>query len=213
MRPEYYPAYLNLKGKKCVVVGGGKVAERKVMALIVSGASVCVISPELTAALQRLKTNSIIRHIPREYRKGDVRDAYLVIAATSDELINKAVSRDAPFLVNVVDAPGLANFIVPAVIRSGPLKIAVSTGGASPAMAASVRREIEGLYGKDVGRYLTFIGKLREKVMETVADAEAREVFFKMAGSPEILDIVRAEGFMKAKAIVMDRLLKLRGTK
>jgi precorrin-2 dehydrogenase/sirohydrochlorin ferrochelatase len=93
------------------------------------------------------------------------------------------------------------------------LKITVSTGGASPAMAASVRRELELLYGKDVGRYLLFIGKLRKEVLETIVDAKAREVFFKMAGSIEILGLVRAEGFEKARAIIMERLSQLRGAK
>jgi precorrin-2 dehydrogenase / sirohydrochlorin ferrochelatase len=213
LRPEYYPAYLDLKWKKCVVIGGGKVAERKVKALLGSGASIRVISPELTAVLQRFVLKGAIRHTARAYRKGDLREAFLVIAATSDEVTNRAVSSDAPFLVNVVDAPGLANFIVPAVITSGPLKIAVSTGGASPAMASSVRRELEILYGKDVGRYLVFIGKLRNQVMETVVDMKAREAFFKMAGSAEILRLVRDEGFRKAKAKIMDRLLQLGGAK
>ena len=213
LRPEYYPAFLDLRGKKCVVVGGGRVAERKVTALVASGADVHVISPQLVVTLSRLRAKGAIRHIARTYRNGDLRDAFLVIAATSDEVINRTVSRDAPFLVNVADAPGLANFIVPAVIKSGPLKITVSTGGASPAMAASVRRELELLYGKDVGRYLLFIGKLRKEVLETIVDAKAREVFFKMAGSIEILGLVRAEGFEKARAIIMERLSQLRGAK
>jgi precorrin-2 dehydrogenase/sirohydrochlorin ferrochelatase len=213
LRPEYYPAFLDLRGKKCVVVGGGRVAERKVTALVASGADVHVISPQLVVALKRLWAKGAIRHIARAYRKGDLRDAFLVIAATSDEVINRTVSRDAPFLVNVADAPGLANFIVPAVVKSGPLKIAISTGGASPALAASVGRELEVLYGKDVVRYLLFIGKLRKEVMETVVDTKAREVLFKVAGSAEILGLVRDEGFMKAKARIMERLSQLRGVK
>ena len=213
MRPEYYPAFLDLRGKKCVVVGGGRVAERKVKALVASGADIRVISPQLVAALERLRAKGAIRHIARAYRKGDLRDAFLVFAATSDEDINRTVSRDAPFLVNVADAPELANFIVPAVVKSGPLKIAVSTGGASPALAATVGRELEVLYGKDVGRHLLFIGKLRKEVMETVVDSKAREVFFRMAGSAEILGIIRNEGFMKAKAKIMERLSQLRGAK
>ena len=106
MRPEYYPAFLDLRGKKCVVVGGGSIAERKVTALVASGADVHVISPQLVAALNSLRAKGAIRHIARAYRTGDLRDAFLVIAATSDEDINRTVSRDAPFLVNVVDAPG-----------------------------------------------------------------------------------------------------------
>lgn len=206
MRPDYFPAFLNLGGKKCVVIGGGEVAARKVAALIKSGALVTVISPELTTALKRLKDSGSITHVGREYRRGDLKAAFLTIAATSDDKVNRAVFKDAPLLVNVVDAPELCNFIVPAVVDRAPLTIAVSTGGASPAMAASVRRELEALYGKEVGRYLIFAGKLRKTAKETITDGKSRERFFKYAGSEEILCMLRKEGFDKAKEKVLQRL-------
>jgi precorrin-2 dehydrogenase/sirohydrochlorin ferrochelatase len=213
LRSKYYPAYLDLRRKKCVVVGGGGVAERKVRSLLDADAAVVVISPDLTAALRGLVTKGKIRHIKRAYRKGDLKDAFLVIAATADQAVNDAVSKDAPFLINVVDAPDLANFIVPAVIRSGPLNISVSTGGASPAIASSVRKEIESLYDRDFGRYLSFLARLRKKVMKDIVDRASRESFFRAAGSAEMLGFIREFGFEKARDRIMDRLSELRGIK
>ena len=211
LRPEYYPAFLNLRGKKCIVVGGGKVAERKVVALVRAGACVMVISPELTAALERRRAAGEIDHIGRKYRKGDLKGAFVAIAATSSEEINRSVSVDAPLLVNVVDAPELCNFIAPAVVRRGPLAIAVSTGGASPAMAAAVRGELDLLYGNETGRYLLFLGKLRKEAIKMISDRKLRETFLKQAASQEILGILRDEGFQKVKDKVMERLLKVSG--
>ena len=211
LRPDYYPAFLNLRGKKCIVVGGGKVAERKITALIRAGACVMVISPELTATLERRKAAGEIDHIGRKYRKGDLKGAFLAIAGTSIEEVNRAVSIEAPLLVNVVDAPELCNFIAPAVVRRGALAIAVSTGGASPAMASAVRRELELLYGNATGRYLLFLGKLRKEAIKMISDKKLREAFLKKAASQEILGILRDEGFPKAKNIVMERLAKVSG--
>jgi len=202
---------LNLRGKKCIIVGGGKVAERKVLALVRSGACVRVISPELTIVLGRLKSAGAISHVTRGYRKGDLKCAYLAIAATSSERVNRAVSRDAPFLVNVVDVPELCNFIVPAVVSRKPLTVAVSTGGASPAMAVTIRRELELLYGNEIGRYLLFLGKLRKDALKMIVDKKKRENFLKKAASEEILGILRDKGFLKAKEIVMARLLTVGG--
>ncbi len=213
MRPDYYPAFLNLSGKRCIVVGGGKVAERKIVSLVRAGASVWVISPEITARLERLKSDGAINHVSRGYRKGDLKNAFLAIAATSNERVNRAISIDAPFLVNVVDVPELCNFIVPAVVDRGPLTIAVSTGGASPAMAAEVRKELELLYGDDLGRYRAFLSKLRKEVMESIADKKARETFLRQAASEKIMSILRSEGFNKAKESVLKELSKMGGAK
>lgn len=210
LRPDYYPAFLNLSGKKCVVVGGGKVAERKISALVRAGASVRVISPELTSVLERFKSSGAINHVGRGYRKGDLKGAFLVIAATSSENVNRAVSGEAPFLVNVVDVPELCNFIVPAVVKRGPLAVAVSTGGASPAMAAEIRRELELFYGNEIGRYLVFLRRLRKEAMKTIADKYTREAFLKSAASKEAMAILRSEGFAGARERVLEKLAKVR---
>ncbi|MDA8214871.1 MAG: bifunctional precorrin-2 dehydrogenase/sirohydrochlorin ferrochelatase [Nitrospiraceae bacterium] len=203
---NYYPAFINLCGKQCVVVGGGKVAERKVLTLLDSGAAVKVISPALTDVLEKQKDKGRIRHIRRNYRSGDLKGAFLVIAATSDERINRKVSDDAPCLVNVVDKPEMANFIVPSVVDRGPMTIAVSTSGASPAIARAVRKELELLYNKDFGQFLDFLKKLRKRAIKEITDKKARERFLKGVASKEVLSILRGKGFKEAKEKVINKI-------
>jgi precorrin-2 dehydrogenase/sirohydrochlorin ferrochelatase len=196
---NYYPAFINLREKQCVVVGGGKVAERKVLTLIRSGAKVKVISPAITGILERYKQEGRIRHIKRNYKKGDLNDAFLVIAATSDEEINRKVSVDAPFLVNAVDMPEMANFIVPSVINRGLLTIAISTSGASPAIAKAIRKELEMLYGREFGQFLFYIKSLRGRAMKEISDKRIREGFLKGIASEEIFELLRKKGFRSAR--------------
>jgi precorrin-2 dehydrogenase/sirohydrochlorin ferrochelatase len=200
----YYPAFINLKNKRCLVIGGGKVAERKVMSLIKTGANVTVISPELTSRLQKQKDKNIIRHIKRKYRKGDATGFFLIIAATDDEAVNKQVSEDAACLINVVDRPDMANFIVPSLVQRGPLTIAVSTSGASPAMAKALRKELELMYGKDFGFYLSFMTGFRKKVIHDIKDKKSREKIFKKAASDDIIAILRAKGFKAARETMLN---------
>jgi precorrin-2 dehydrogenase/sirohydrochlorin ferrochelatase len=202
---HYYPAFIDLRGKQCIVVGGGKVAERKVAALLNSGAKVAVISPFVTSVLADYSERKRIKHVKRKYRKGDLEDAFIVIAATSDEQVNKDVSLDAPCLLNVVDSPDLANFIVPSVIKRGPLALAVSTSGSSPALAKSIRRELELLYSKEFGLFVDFLGKQRKKALIDIADGGMRERLMKQIASPEMLGTLRKEGFKTTRA----RILKI----
>ena len=181
--PAYYPVYLNLKNKRCVVVGGGKVAERKVLSLLKTGASVTVISPVLTARLKREIGKGRINHIPREYKKGDLKNAFLVIASTDSIETNKEISDDAPHLVNVVDVPSLCNFIVPSVVRRGPLTIAISTSGVSPSVSKAIRKELERQFSPEFGRHLDSLKKIRAKALKEIADKKERERFLKKLGT------------------------------
>lgn len=176
---SYYPVFLNLKNKCCVVVGGGKVAERKVLSLLKSGTEVTVISPELTKRLKKEGLSRRIKHIQRRYKKGDLKNAFLVIAATDSNEINKKVSEDAPHLINVVDLPSLCNFIVPSVVERGPLTIAISTSGVSPSMAKAIRKELEKLYGPEFARHLNSLKRIRTKAMAEIKDKKEREGFLK----------------------------------
>jgi precorrin-2 dehydrogenase/sirohydrochlorin ferrochelatase len=160
---RYYPVFLNLKGKKAVVVGGGKVAERKILSLLKAGSDVKVISPYLTKRLEKEKLRGRIKHTPRQYRKGDLESVFLVIAATDSGVINERVSKDAPYLVNVVDTPHLCNFIVPSIVNRGLLTIAVSTSGVSPGLSRSIRKELEKLYGPEFANYLKSVKVIRAK--------------------------------------------------
>lgn len=191
---NYYPAFINLQGKKAVVVGGGLVAERKILSLLRAGAKVTVVSPELTVRLCREREKKSLSHIARAYRKGDLNGSMLVIAATDDPSVNSRVAKDSPSLVNVVDFPDECSFISPSVIKRGPLTIAISTGGISPAFSRTVRLELEKIYGPDIGKYLEFVAGLRKKALAEISDKKKRERFLKYLASAWILRSLRKEG-------------------
>ncbi len=206
---DYYPVFLNLEGKKAVVVGGGKVAERKVTSLVAAGADVTVISPSLTRGLRKILSEGSIRYISRLYRKKDVKGAFLVIAATDSSDTNRRVSKDAPALVNVVDVPAECNFIAPSVVRRGQLLIAISTGGASPAFSKALRKELQVCYGPEFSGYLKFVKEIRLKAMAAIPQGNRRERFLKGLASEEILSMLRAKGVDAVKKMVKGRLEKL----
>jgi siroheme synthase-like protein len=142
----YYPVFLEMKGRPCVVVGGGAVAERKVEGLLAAGARVTVVSPELTTSLAALKGEGRLQHVARQYRDGDLEGYELAVVATDDGSVNAGVAREGRergVWVNAVDDPPNCDFILPSVIRRGDVVIAVSTGGASPALARRLREELE----------------------------------------------------------------------
>jgi len=210
---NYYPAFLNLEGKKAVVVGGGRIAERKVLTLIKAGADVTVISPRLTERLRKQKESGQMRHISRAYRPGDLKGSFLVIAATDSSDVNSRVAAAAPGLLNVVDVPLECNFIAPSIVERGPLVFAISTGGTSPAFAKAIRKEIEKLYGPVFSGYLSFVKTLRSRAMKEIPDKAAREKFLKSLASGDILDVLRTQGLESVKKSVMSRFLKLTGEK
>ena len=206
MDHHYYPAFIDLREKQCIVVGGGKVAERKVAALLRSRAKVTVISPFITSVLANYSERKLIKHLKRKYRKGDLKDAFIVIAATADRRVNQEVSLDAPCLLNVVDAPELANFIVPSVIERGPLALAVSTSGSSPALSKSIRKELEVLYSKEFGPFVDFLGEQRKKALINIANDGIRERLMKQIAGPAMLGSLRKEGFKKTKNRVLKKM-------
>lgn len=203
MNYHYYPAFIDLRGRNCVVIGGGKIAARKVASLLRSGANVTVISPFVTGVLAKYSGRKRIRHIKRNYRRGDLEDAFLVIAATSDKEVNREVSFEVPCLLNVVDAPEVANFIVPSVVKRGPLALAVSTSGTSPALAKSIRKELELLYDKEFGIFVDFLGKQRKTVLRGITDERTRKRIIKQIAGPEIIKKFRKEGLGKTKNEVL----------
>ncbi|MFN3479390.1 MAG: bifunctional precorrin-2 dehydrogenase/sirohydrochlorin ferrochelatase [Thermodesulfovibrionales bacterium] len=208
----YYPIYLDLKGKKCIIVGGGRVAERKCRCLIKNGADVTVISPTITKRLEDYKSKGRIRHLPRLYRRGDIESAFLAIAATDSQEINERVyteATDKNILLNVVDNPDFCNFIVPSVFERGDLKIAISTSGSSPAIAKRIRKELEALYNREFSKYLNFLKRIRGQIKDKVKNREEREAIFNHLSSPEILRILREKGFRAVKERIMNNLSNL----
>lgn len=206
---NYYPAFLNLLGKKAVVVGGGSIAERKILSLLKVGADITVVSPVITARLSKEETKKSIKHIARCYRKGDLRGSFLVVAATDNPSVNTRVAKDAPSLVNVVDIPGECSFIAPSVIKRGPLTIAISTGGVSPAFSKTIRQELENIYGPETGKYLIFVKDMRKKALAGISDKKRRERFLKDLASVKVLQDLRTKGFQNIRKLVEERFAKL----
>jgi len=209
---NYYPVFLNMKGKKAIVIGGGKVAERKILTLLRNSADVTVISPQITTKIEHEKHKGRVKHIKRQYRKGDLKQAFLVIAATDSLIINQQVSKDAPCLVNVVDTPDLCNFIVPSTIKRGPLSIAVSTSGISPALSRSVRRELERMYGPAFSEYLKSLKTIRAEAKKRITDQRERSKFLKSVASEKMIRILRENGCSEAKRNAKDLLKKAKNT-
>ncbi len=208
---SHFPVFLNLEGRRCVVIGGGKVAERKVLSLLEAGASVTVISPELTEVLQDLSSRGVIEHLPRGYREGDLKGACIAIAATPDAGLNRRVSEENPGVpLNVVDSPELCSFIVPSVVRRGLLSIAVSTSGASPALSRSIREELEELYPEDLGGFLDELARTRRALTASGLAGDRRRRILKRLGSREVLEVVR-EGGLEAGRRYIRGLLQEEG--
>ena len=187
---SYYPAFIVLSGKKCVVAGGGRVAERKVADLLRAGALVTVISPEITAPLLRLRENGRISHKKRGMRNSDLNNAYLAIAATDDERTNLRVARlskEKDILVNIADHPELCTFIVPSSFSRGPLQVAISTSGASPALARAIKKDMEARYGTVFGNYLKKVMALRKKAVEEISLPTVREKFLRSLAAPGVI--------------------------
>ena len=210
--PAYYPLFLNLSKKRAVVIGGGKVAERKIFPLLRTGAHITVISPEITKKIGSAKQKKTIRHIARQYRSGDLKDAFLVIAATDSPVVNEQVSRDAPCLVNVVDTPHLCNCIVPSTMIRGPLNIAVSTSGISPALSRSIRKELEKVYGCEFSQYLQSLRKIRQDAIEMIPDKRKRTEFLKCIASEKMIRKLRGKGLQEMKKTAEDLLKKAKAS-
>jgi siroheme synthase-like protein len=165
--PGYYPVFLDLRGKRCVVVGGGSVAERKVRVLLEHDASIAVVSPTLSQGLQELAEQGTIQAVRREFGKGDLAGAFLAIAATGDADINVAVAaeaREQRALVNVVDDPANSDFIVPSLVRRGDISVAISTAGKSPALARKLRTILEANLPPEYASLVGVVADVREEL-------------------------------------------------
>lgn len=166
---KYYPLLLDLRGKKCVVVGGGQVAQRKVRTLLKAKASVWVIAPRLSKGLRELKRKKEIFYKKTDYQRKYLKDSSIVIAATPDRNINSRVAQDAKelgLLTNVVDSPDESNFIVPSVINRGGLIISISTSGKAPALAKRMRKDLTNLLVPQYAKFLRILEKLREDLKQ-----------------------------------------------
>jgi len=167
--PKYYPLFLDIRSKKCLVVGGGEVAFRKIEALLEHGANVEVVSPAFCPKLGELARDGSIKTLERDYLKQDLDNAVVVIAATNDAKINEKVASDANaqrVLVNVVDAPELSNFIVPSYLKRGDVTISISTSGRSPALARKIKSRIERDFAAEYAELAILISEVRAKLKQ-----------------------------------------------
>ena len=192
--PRYYPLFLDIAGRKCVVIGGGGVAERKVTMLLKFKASVTVIAPVVTNRLSLLDDSGAIHIHRRGYRKGDLDNAVIVFACTDDRETNGRVKTDAAgrIPVNVVDKPRECDFIVPAIVKKGDVTIAISTSGLLPLASKKMRQTIEKTVMKDYAAYTRIIGSFRQHLMKTVADGSKRKAIMKAVGKMDMQEIIRA---------------------
>ncbi len=188
-----YPITLvHLHRVRCLVIGGGKVAARKVAGLLATGAQVVVLSPVLCERLEILATRGDIEVMRRDYCSGDLEETFLVIAATDDPSVNHQVWEEAQargVLINVVDDPAHCTFIAPAVVRQGPLTLAISTGGRCPALARHLREQLEQEFDPAYGRFVELLGELRERTI-TALPFSRRNVFWEQLFHSDVLALM-----------------------
>jgi precorrin-2 dehydrogenase/sirohydrochlorin ferrochelatase len=190
---DYYPAFLDLRNRRCVVIGAGQVGEHKGRQLLASGAIVSFVSPEATDGVREMANKGEARWQHRFYQRGDLADAFLAIAATNDEAVNQQIRDEATesrVVLNVVDDPPRCDFIAPAVVERGPVIVAVSTSGTSPALARKLREGLERWPGMDWAEASKPLSEARRelKAMGVHASPDA----WQQAMDDELLTLVRA---------------------
>ncbi len=189
-----YPAILLLEGRIAVVIGGGQVAERKVRTLRDAGAKVRLVADTLTRKLRELAEAGEVELVERRYERGDLAGAAAAVAATDDEEVNRwvfAEATEAGIPVNVVDNPALCTFIAPSIVRRGDLVVAISTGGAAPALAVRIRERLEREFGDEYARFLELMAELRDRI-DVPGDQDDRAKAWYRVIDSDVMDMVRA---------------------
>ena len=206
----FYPAFIDLTGRRCLVVGGGPVGTEKTEKLLDAGADVRLVSPQITPRLAALVAANVIGEFHRRgYETADLDACLLVIAATADAEVNREVWQDAEartMLVNVVDVPPLCNFIVPSIMRHGELAVAVSTGGASPVVARTVRERIQAEIGPEWGELVALMRQTREGLKERFTTMPSRAAAVERLLESGIVDRLAAGDREGALALMQEHL-------
>jgi siroheme synthase-like protein len=206
----YYPIFLNLNGRKCVVIGGGQVALRKVTTLLQYGADITVISPRLCKGLRELDCEGKLEVMHRAYQAGDMEGAYIAIIATGNRTVNLHASLEArcnKIAVNVVDDPGLSDFILPSIVRRGSLSIAISTAGKSPALARKIRTRLEGQVDEKYAELVLLIEGVRREVKRRKLKVSSKR-WQEAIDLDSMLKLIRQGNGEKAREILLERLSK-----
>src|SRR5947207_2414711 len=210
MATTFYMACLKLTGRRCLVVGAGSVGLEKIEGLLACDAAVHVIATAADAAVRELAAAGDIELTERAFRSGDLEGHFLAIAATNDTDVNVAVFEEAErraMLCNVVDVPPLCSFILPAIVRSGPIAIAISTAGASPALAKRMKREIGELFGDQYAELAELLNEARGWAKATLATYDERKSFFEgiVNGDPDPIDLLRAGDRAGVEHLIAER--------
>jgi siroheme synthase-like protein len=205
----FYIACLRLTGRRCLVVGGGEVGLEKVEGLLACDADVKLIAPEAHPELVALAEEGSITWERRKYEPGDLDGCLITIAATDDTDVNIRVFDDAEkraMLVNVVDVPPLCNFILPAIVRTGPLAVAISTAGASPALAKRMKREISELFGEPYATLAVLLNEARGWAKGSLPTYQDRKEFFEsiVNGDPDPIELLRAGDVDTVRELIAD---------
>ncbi len=206
----YYPMIVNLAGRRCLVVGGGRVAERKIALLLECGAEVAVVSPVATPEIADLAERGAVRLARRTVQPADLDGVFLAFAATDDAQVNQDVAHEARKtggLVNVADAPDACDFHVPSVVRRGDLSIAISTGGGSPALAKRLRQRLEATIGSEYEAFLDALRDLRARAQQVITDPAERQALFRRAVDSDLFEQA-ARGDKAAVAACISELLQ-----
>ena len=191
---RYYPVNLDIKDRKCLVIGGGDVGTRKVTTLLECMASVIVVSLEASEKLLKLAGLGLITLIKRSYVVSDLEGMFLVICATDDEKLNRQVSRDAEklnMLCNIADRPDACNFILPSIVKRGDLVISISTSGKSPAYAKKLRKDLEKQYGEEYGILIRMMGAIRSRLLRESHEPEAHKHIFEDLIEKDLVNMIR----------------------
>jgi precorrin-2 dehydrogenase len=209
LETPFYIACLKLTGRRCVVVGGGDIGLEKVEGLLACDARVVLVAPEAHPDLRQLAQEGSIQWERRGYRAGDLEGSLIAIAATNETDVNIRVFNDAEarsMLVNVVDVPPLCNFILPAIVRTGPLAVAISTAGASPALAKRMKREIAELFGEEYATLAIMLNDARGWAKGTLPTYQDRKQFFEsiVNGDPDPIELLRAGRAESVQGLIAD---------
>jgi precorrin-2 dehydrogenase/sirohydrochlorin ferrochelatase len=205
--PTFYPVFLNLTGRKCVIIGGGQVAEGKISKLLDSGAKIIVISPDATQGICGFAERGQIEFELRKYQDGDLQGAFLVVAATNDTVVNQEIFEEAEkqgILLNAVDDMPRCSFIAPSIVEKGPVTVAISTGGASPALARKLREKMDVSSALDWADATSVLSKARQVVKEKQISIDPQR--WQCCMTDDLLSMVQAGHEDDALNLLMDRL-------
>ena len=206
----YYPVYLNLRGRRCVIVGGGTVAEGKIGRLLESGAEICVVSPDATPGIRQFVSEGAVRWEQRKYCPGDLEGAFIAIAATNVREVNRRIfeeANDRGVMLNAVDDPPNCSFIAPSIVQRGPVTLAISTGGVSPALARKLRESLqssEDLAWADLSSVMA-AARARLREMELLASTDPER--WQRCITPELLAMAQEGREAEAVEILLSGLL------